>query len=319
MINKMKRVNSFLIAAFVAASAMFVTSCGNDDEVEDPEVTVKVTTSDKPTMTENVGANATVTRDEGIIVTFDIDFKQGTNKMSSISITSTVDGIGTFAVWDTTKMEGGMLNLKGGKTFSKSITTKVGKVTETFEFKMVDTKSNPSSFTLIVKPTPSTDPEPPAGSYSSSTVKLYGQTSSAGGSSYSYQMGRDLKLTEAKSQSAVVDFMYYYGSTNEATISSPKDDQITQIFSSVSSWSVKNDTRFAKVDGVSVPSDNSHDSWWSSVPAAADITATKATKLAPNDVYAFKTADGKVRVFVVTNIGVKSGAGDITLRIIEKN
>jgi len=324
MINKMKRVNLFFIAAFVAASSMLIVSCG-DDPVDDPEVTVKVKYSDGQ-YDDNLGTNAEVVKDKGIDVTFSINFKQGTNKMSEIHITSTIQDIGTFAVWDTTKMQGGILNLKGGKVFDKTIKTTVGAVTEKFEFTMIDTKDNPYSFILTVVPShiknPPTTPVLP-GSYSSSTVKLYGQSSNAGGSSYSLKLGRDVKLDEARSQPQTIDFMYYYGTTNKATISSPKDGQITDIFSSVSGWTKRNDTKFAQVTlptGTSVPSNEQHDTWWSSIPAEADILLTKAADLKVNDVYAFKVeGDSKIRVFVVTATGTATASGNITLRIIEKN
>jgi len=322
MINKMKRVNSFLIAAFVAASSMFIVSCGSDD-VEDPDVTVKVTSSDKPTITENVGANAEVVRDEGVDIKFDIDFTQGTNKMSSISITSTVDGIGTFAVWDTTKMQGGILNWKGGKEFDKTIKTTVGKVKETFEFKMVDAKGNPSSFTLSVHPTlPAVVPTP--GSYITSVVTLYGQGSNAGGSFYSTTLGRVLKQKEAEDanvKTKAVDFIYYYTEAKGAVLSSPNSEGAKAIFSK---WGTSSDraTKFTLTGITSVPLFNGNvvnDAWWTAVAENAGtwITGAEMTQLINGNVYALQTKEGKIYAINVT--GITTGtAGTITLKIVEK-
>jgi len=323
MINKMKRVNSFLIAAFVAASALMVASCSDDDEVDDPAIAVKVTYSSAPTITETISANAVVTKDEGIGVKFDINFKQGTNKMSDIHISTTIDGIGTYAVWDTTGMEGGPLNFKGGKEFDKTISTTVGKATETFKFEMVDKRGNPSSFTLTVKPTEVTTPPAP-GSYNTSSVKLYGQGSNLGGSFYAYKMGRDIKISEANSQKGSIDFIFYNGSGTGETglvISSP--DKATAFSAWGKNGANENSTKFQKVTGAS-PSKENADSWWDEWDAySSDLDLDKAIDLKVGEAYFFKNTTkpantgSKKLAFIVKSV-TAGNAGTVELTIIEK-
>jgi hypothetical protein len=120
------------------------------------------------------------------------------------------------------------------------------------------------------------------------TNKILGANSNTTiGSSFASIDGTIYNLADAKTNSNKVDFFYYYGATNKATLSAPSDVQAVDIFSSISTWGTKNATIFEASTMTAAEFDL--------VDAASAITAptgtgTKVAELAVGDVVAFQTA-----------------------------
>ncbi|MFC2087919.1 hypothetical protein ACFLSA_07155, partial [Bacteroidota bacterium] len=153
-----------------------------------------------------------------------------------------------------------------------------------------------------------------------STVILGGQTNATYGSSFASINGNVYKWADAMANSDKIDFVYFYGSTNGATIASPKDDQAAVAFGSLefTDWDTQNDTKFAKVSGVN----------WSEVTGdgiivekAVNLNDTRANQLTVDQIVAFETAStsahpSKKGLFKVTSISGTTGADrQITIEV----
>ena len=111
--------------------------------------------------------------------------------------------------------------------------------------------------------------------------------------------------------------MYYYGVTNLATLASPNDATVTDIFSSgngPASWSVRNDTRFAKVSLLSGTTWDAITTDAEILPLVAGISDTRVNLLTPGQIVAFKTVTGKQGLIKIESI-TGTGAGTITYSV----
>jgi len=120
---------------------------------------------------------------------------------------------------------------------------------------------------------------------------------------------------EAKNNQSAVDFIYFYGATNHATLAAPNDADANTISTfELNTWSTKNATTFKMASsfdfgGATVASIMTA---WN----AGGSELTKASELSNGQVYVFKTADnryGAIKVNSITagangtiNIDVKS-------------
>ena len=324
----MKKLSFFVMAAvIVAASSMFV-SC-SDDEVEDPTVSVKATYGANNNVT--ISPIGGVIEDElGTIVTFNIEFTMGSNKIDEIHIKSTIGGK-TFSVLDSVELTKGMFNLKGGKIVEYKYVTNVGIQEETLKFSTLDTKGNGAEFSLTIKMTD--PPEPPIidddyyYQVSKGVTLLGAQKNASSGSFYSVAYGKVLTVGAATSQPGDVDFAFYYGATNQATIAAPSNTQAQTISygaTKMSSWSTKNDTKFYFIDfGLGEKSDIDPyglESFWTDIMGSLDGSTdidSHANQLKKDDLVAFKTKAGKKGVFVVDKV-TTGDTGSIEIKFIDR-
>ena len=320
----MKRVNSLLIAAFVAASSMFVSCDKDEEDVIDPSVSVKATYGSQSEKILLDGED--ITADLGTIVTFKITFNMGTNKLREVHMKSTI-GTKVFNVLDSINLDKGLFNT-GAKSIDFTYQTNVGLEKEVLTFQTIDTKEREDMFTVnILKPAP---PEPEEGEQFVATtiVLLGGQSNATLGSFYSVKYGKVMTIGAATSQSADVDFAYYYGSSNKATIAAPANDQAQTISygsTKMSSWSKKNNTKFYRVDTENTNASEFYGvgDFWDDAMGTLDSTSSTdieshAKELAVNNVVFFKTDGGIKGVFVVEKITGTNAQGSIELKLIEK-
>ncbi|NJK94674.1 MAG: hypothetical protein HC905_06910 [Bacteroidales bacterium] len=144
------------------------------------------------------------------------------------------------------------------------------------------------------------------------------QDNSTYGSSYSISLNKVMTLLSAKENSAAVDFMYYYGATNKATLGSPSSTDVQSVFNAtkfpntnVAGWSTKNSTNFGDVtvsDFENITLDDFN------AKIATIGTDKQSTQLVNGEVIAFKTAttSGLIKV---TEINTLSSAGSIKITI----
>lgn len=141
------------------------------------------------------------------------------------------------------------------------------------------------------------------GAFSSyTTVLMGGQDNPTLGSFYSSSSNTVYLSAAAKTNAANVDFCYFYGVTNLATLCAPANADAATVFDSstngVATWSVRNATKF-----VASTIDFANLSETTDVSGVAFGTETKANSLAVGDVVAFQTVAGKlgfVKVTVIT-------------------
>lgn len=127
------------------------------------------------------------------------------------------------------------------------------------------------------------------GSYNNSTGSFFSVTNS-----------KIYTVSTAADNQADVDLVYYYESTNEATIAAPDDSSLDDFTSlGVSSWTTQNATRFATTD---LDFDTATDQDIADLSASASVI----TKLSVGDVIYYETVDDEVGLIEIT--AITSGA-----------
>ncbi len=158
--------------------------------------------------------------------------------------------------------------------------------------------------------TPTPTPTPTDAGVNTYTEKIYGdQANNSAGSFFSTSNGTVYTQAQAKTNASSVDFLYYYGATNKATIAAPNDAPAATIYDNATTglqtWSVKNAT---ELRGTLLTAD-----LFNAITADSTLTkmydnfalgtaATSATDLAEGDVIAFKTVGNKKGFVKVVSI-----------------
>ena len=291
----MKRNFLFLMFILATVSTVFV-SCSKDENT-DPQL---------PTISF-VGGSGYISAD----ATYPVNtaLKVGINaasnatsgaKLTKLVITRTFNNVPTVVLDSTISVAN--FNTEG--TFNASPVAG----TERWSFKVTDAdnQSNEISFNIITTPT-------------EATVNIYtailmgGQGNNTIGSFWSSSNNTVYKQADATNNQNKVDFLYFYGTTNLATIAATDDDQANIAWNNIfNGWTTKNATRFKKVTGVN----------WEAITAnsddlinsnATDLTLSRSNNLAVGDIIAFETAStsanaNKKGLFKVISITGTSGA-----------
>lgn len=302
----MKRLSLILFSVAIAVSGFF-TSCTDDTD----------TSFDKPTIDVLLGGQAvsgTIEKTEGTALNFEIKFSMGAaeDKLTKIRISSTIGGK-TFNVIDSV-LDAGLFN-GGDKEFVYTYNTSVGTSEEKLSFYTEDSKNRTQEEVITIKPVAIA----PVGDFVTRTAILMGgQDNATIGSSYSISLNKVLTLLSAKENSSAVDFMYYYGATNKATLGSPSNTDVQSVFNAtkypntnVAGWATKNTTNFADVtvanfDNITVTDFDAK--------IATVGTDKQSTQLAVGEVIAFKTAT-KSGLIKVEQISTTTSAGYIKISI----
>lgn len=163
-------------------------------------------------------------------------------------------------------------------------------------------------------------PTPTDAGITTYTAVIYGdQANNSAGSFYATTTGTVYTQALAKTNAASVDFLYYYGATNKATLAAPNDAPAATIFDNATNglqtWSVKNATeiRATLLDAASfdvIVADSTLTDVYDLVATGA--AATSSTDLAVGDVIAFKTVGNKkgfVKVVAIVENGT-TATGD---------
>ena len=290
----MKKITFRLLSMLFAASLFVTTACNTEEDAVEPV----------PTVTIPQGAPSTAK--VGDAVTFNVAVV-AQSKIKSIETrkgTTTLGAIKTSGFTNSTS-----------DTYPFSYTVVAGDAGKTLEFAfiVIDTKDRKTevNYSLAVAS---------VGSIRTQTAKLlYGQDNNTGGSFYSTEAtGNVYKQADAKTNQAKVDFLYFYGATNFATIAAPSDDAAKTIYNNATTglqtWTTLNSTKFKEVTmtpGVFNEAD------FDAVDAAASgATLTKINSLAANKVIGFITASGKKGLILVNSVnGTATGSIDITIKV----
>ncbi len=150
--------------------------------------------------------------------------------------------------------------------------------------------------------------------------KIYGdQANNSAGSFFATSTGTVYTQALAKTNAASVDFLYYYGATNKATLAAPNDAPAATIYDNATNglqtWSVKNATEIRETMLTAdifnaVAADSTLTQLYDA--AAIGAAATSATDLAVGDVVAFKTVGNKkgfIKVVAIVENGT-TATGD---------
>ncbi|MCK9220545.1 MAG: hypothetical protein M0P47_10910 [Bacteroidales bacterium] len=148
------------------------------------------------------------------------------------------------------------------------------------------------------------------------SMKILGAQGNTTGSSFASIDGTVYTLANAKTNASKIDWLYFYGETNHASIAAPSDASAAGVFNGdngLASWAVRNNTLFKKVTEVIN---------WESITndqiivaqTTTGVTNTKINELAVNDILAFITAGGKKGLMKVETISGTT-AGSMTLSV----
>jgi len=283
------------------ASLPFITSCGTDEE----------TTDVSPTMNFVGGSDFTA---GDVTLKAGETFKVGVNafsnasskaKLSKFKVVRTFNNV-PFTALDSTLSSTDVFNINitafaypdaGAERWTFTITDKDGETAE-LSFNITTTSGGPIQ------------------SYNQKILGSY--DNSAYGSSFASADGTVYTLSEAKTNAAKIDWMYYYGVTNKATLAAPSDPSVTEVFTSATNgpatWSVRNATKFSK---VSLPAGLTWDAISTDaeiIILASEVSETKSNLLAVGNILAFKTVAGKQGLIKIENI-TGTAAGTITYSV----
>lgn len=131
--------------------------------------------------------------------------------------------------------------------------------------------------------------------------KTLGSYDNTTGSFFSAKTCTVYTVSEAKNNQAAVDFLYFYGSSNFATIAAPDDADANTISTfQLNTWTTKNATRFKTVSGFDFT--NATPTSITVAWTAGGAESSKINSLGVGGMFLFKTADGRYGVAKVNSI-----------------
>jgi hypothetical protein len=152
------------------------------------------------------------------------------------------------------------------------------------------------------------------------TMKMLGSYQSPTGSSFASIDGTVYTTAEAFANQTIIDFLYWYGASTQATIGAPDDDLAQQVYTGANglpNWTVKNGTRFKTTALTAAEFDAVADAAVC-IDNATGADQTRIGTLAINNVFAFIAVTGKHGLIKVVAIN-EGAAGDITIDVkVEK-
>lgn len=151
---------------------------------------------------------------------------------------------------------------------------------------------------------------------------ILGAQGSATGIAFATLYGTVYSLTDAMDNSAEIDWLYYFGATNSATIAAPDNVSAATVYNhpqyGLQNWDVLNSTKFKPStltgDGFDQISSSTQLVVAATFPTSPD--QSKINNLSVGDVLAFETADEKYGLIRIDNIiQGDDGSIDITVKI----
>jgi len=300
----MRKVN-FIVLLIAAVGITFMSSCNKDEDYAAPTISFDSGNSSELDFSSSdsskVSFQATVSA-EAEIESFTITEK----------ITQTTGGTSSSA-YDATTTSGFKGETDKNYYFDKWFYATDFITNEKYEYVFEVTDKEGQTYSITYTVTEQTTNNQP-GAINTYTVTL-GSYNATQGSSFASSNGTVYTWSDATANSQLIDFVYFYGNTNNATIAAPDDAAAADVFN-FSNWSTKNPTRFGLVTGVTF-SDITDDTEIVANESAA--TTSKVNNLSVGDVVEFKTASGKYGMFVVSAINGTDSSGtiDITVKVQE--
>ena len=294
----MKKLSYLL--GIIAISGLIFTSCTKDDDTEPQDL--------NPTITFQTGADftssdATITQGDsltvGVICTSNATSGK---KLESFRIYMIINNVTQPDIVEILDIDATTFSQAYSITFPDVLAGKLyAEITDK------DGKKNSVNFNVTV--------EESAGPIHTYTAILMGGQSNVGTGSF-YSTGEDMVYlaNEAVNNQEKIDFVFFYGTTNQYSIGAPDDDQvaIAHDATGVPTWTIKNATKFssdaiANLNWADVTDDGLI------ISNASNVTVSLANELVNGQIYAFETAStssnaGKMGLFKVIETSGTSGA-----------
>jgi hypothetical protein len=290
-----------LLSIVLITGAAFITSCSKSDT--NP-------TSQPPTInfvakTGYLSGDATVTTGSVIKVNV-IAFANTTSgaKLTKLTITRVQNDNPTVAL--DTAISLSSLNFE--------ITTKASTTpgTEKWFYRVTDKDNETAEVSLTVTTVNSSGP------INTFTMKILGAQQSSTGSSFASASGDVYSLANAKANQTLIDWLYYYGANDEATIAAPDDDNALTVFNDptngLPTWSIRNATRFNILSDAINWEAITDDQVILEQYNLGAVDGSRIIGLGVGNYLVFKTASGKkglIRVDAITT----GDTGEITISV----
>jgi hypothetical protein len=302
-----------LAVLVLAAGLIATTSCKKDETHAVPTVS----------HSGNDAYELDFTTDSSQHVVFNVYVKaEAEVETFSITETKTPGASSTYDASTTGKFKGETdKTYSFDKVFTAADFTDVD--TYTYEFRVTDKDGQVATTKVTVKMKAIPDKE-----INSFTAVLMGaQSNTNEGSFYDAETNTVYTKSDADNNQESVDFVYYYGSSNEATIAAPNDSTVNgtadNSLTLTENWTTQNNTLFYKTtltkdDFDAITNANNFEEKYNN-----NLTESKVTKLENKDdngnvrlntVVAFKTVNGKIGLFCVTAVDAGSD-GTITIDV----
>ena len=282
----MKRTKLFgLMMALVVG--MGFTAC-SDDEDAFINITVEGNVPETLTVGESLTINYSVVSSDRLDI---IEYLINNDVVESVEdFTSNTSHTGSFTI---TAEEVGTIYA------TIRVTDRKGKV-EPRDFS-IEVESNIESFTAVLM-----------GNFDDTQL----------GSFFSTVTGEVYKITPAGENAEMIDFVYFYGNTNSATITAPDNDEIIgtgagQVYGPVANWSTRNATRFNQLfSGITVEEfDAMNNDALIVANTASDVDLKMANFLNKDALVAFITVDGKKGIFKVAELDTEAKTITIDVKV----
>ncbi|WP_156140427.1 hypothetical protein [Sporocytophaga myxococcoides] len=193
---------------------------------------------------------------------------------------------------------------------STVVSSNVGNV-ETYTFTVTDKNGNSTSKSIKV-----TIGTVQTGAIDTWTAVILGNENHATlGSFYDAEGNVVYTQAAAKTNASAVDFVFYHGQANGASMAAPSNTDASAVFTGLTSWATRNATKFKStsltqtefnaVTGANVLGE-----------AATGATDTQVTNLSVGKVFAFTTVGGKSGLAYVSQLsGSFTASGTITITV----
>lgn len=282
----MRRTKLFgLMMALVVG--MGFTSC-SDDEDAFINITVEGNVPETLTVGESLTINYSVVSSDRLDI---IEYLINNVVVKSVEeFTSNTSHTGSFTI---TAEEVGTINA------TIRVTDRKGEI-KPRDFS-IEVESNIESFTAVLM-----------GNYTDAEL----------GSFFSTVNGEVYMITPAGENAEMIDFVYFYGSNNSATITAPDNDDVigtgdSKLYAPVAEWATRNATRFNQLfSGITVEEfDAMNNDALIVANTASDVDLKMANFLNKDALVAFITVEGKKGIFKVADLDTEAKTITIDVKV----
>ncbi len=286
----MKILKSLVLVVLVAVA---FTSCNKDE-----------TTLPAPVITFLNGVNeASVNAGGSYTIAGNIASEEGLTEVKYFQVTSTGE----------TQLGQAVTSFDNANSYSFQKTINDVSVQTVIKVMATDKKNQSSVLNFTIKVNG-------ASISSYNNITLGAQTNATIGSSFASLNGLVYNLTDAKANASKIDVIFFYGTTNLATLSAPSNtvdlDQVFTTASKPSTWTVQNGTKLEKRNTVNFESISTGNQ----IDNVESTGTAKVSSVAVGDVILFRTANtsafpNKNGVLKVTALSGTSGTATITFNV----
>ncbi|HEX4887540.1 MAG TPA: hypothetical protein VFV37_05775 [Luteibaculaceae bacterium] len=306
----MNRIKNLFLVGAVALTGITFTACEKDENDEQKNPSIALIKPDSKTIT--------VTTDS--VVSVEVLAAAADARLSSFSVQFSTSG-GLFSNYDNA-FSGNRSDttLNGANfTYRANLPTLSGDGVIVYRFITTDKDGKSSSIDLTINVQ-----QGEGESISFYSARLLGDQDGSTGSFFGSSNGMVYRIAEAKANSSLVDMLYFFGSSNAATIASPADNDAGTVYngstSGLQTWSTRNATLFDRTFLTPGQFNQINDQTLLVSLYGVDGNQSKVNQLAVDQVIKFRTVAGKrgfALIKQITNNG--SSADGITIDVkVEK-